>query len=205
MLAGTYRVNIRWSHPAIASGDPVWRKRSASGGGVGHSGKNPRRSHLRNRQRRKRDLGDEEGRQRRRRPSRRFRACWVLMVYWEASGVTRRTLREVMGDGRQAEPGMHRLLVYCLCECKSYGLLQFEFGILASVSRNAPQSRYGVGTIDNGIDRPALARPTLSLLKCRNGTAQFVPNPLSLFHANLSCSATLDTVERSGRGSNVRF
>src|SRR5215469_15505295 len=35
-----------------------------------------------------------------------------LMVYWSASGVTRRPLREMMGDGRQAEPGMHRLLVY---------------------------------------------------------------------------------------------
>ena len=34
------------------------------------------------------------------------------MVYWEASGVTRRTLGEMMGDGRQAKPGMHRLLVY---------------------------------------------------------------------------------------------
>ena len=42
----------------------------------------------------------------------RFRAYRVLMVYWEASGVTRRTLREMMGDGRRAEPGMHRLLVY---------------------------------------------------------------------------------------------
>src|SRR6516225_5359434 len=42
----------------------------------------------------------------------RSRSCRVLMVYWEASGVTRRTLREMMGDGRQAEPGMHRLLVY---------------------------------------------------------------------------------------------
>jgi hypothetical protein len=42
----------------------------------------------------------------------RLRACRVLMVYWKASGVTRRTLREMMGDGRQAEPGMHRLLVY---------------------------------------------------------------------------------------------
>jgi len=83
---------------------------------------------------------------------------------------------------------------------RSYGLLQFGFGILASVSRNAPQSRYGVGTIDNGIDRPVPARPTLSLLKRRNGTAQFVPNPLSLFHANLSCPSTLDTVERSSAG-----
>jgi hypothetical protein len=54
--------------------------------------------------------------------------------------------------------------------------------------------------MDNGIDRPALARPTLSLLKRRNGTAPFVPNPLSLFHANLSCSSTLDTVERSSAG-----
>ena len=42
----------------------------------------------------------------------RCRACRVLMVYWEASGVARRTLCEMMGDGRQAEPGMHRLLVY---------------------------------------------------------------------------------------------
>src|SRR6516165_9332343 len=42
----------------------------------------------------------------------RFRACRALMVYWSASGVTRRALREMMGDGRQAEPGMHRLLVY---------------------------------------------------------------------------------------------
>jgi hypothetical protein len=95
---------------------------------------------------------------------------------------------------------------YRLCERKSYGLLQFGFGILASVSRNAPQSRYGVGTIDNGINRPALARPTLSLLKRRNGTAQFVPNPVSLFHANLSCSSALDIVERSSAEvSNVRF
>jgi hypothetical protein len=70
---------------------------------------------------------------------------------------------------------------YRLCERKSYGLLQFGFAILASVSRNAPQSRCGVGTIDNGIDRPALARPTLSLLKRRNGTAQFVPISFSLF------------------------
>ena len=68
------------------------------------------------------------------------------------------------------------------------------------MSRNAPQSRYGVGTIDNGIDRPALARPTLSLLKRRNGTAQFVPIPFSLFHANLSFSSTLDTVECHRQG-----
>ena len=63
------------------------------------------------------------------------------------------------------------------------------------------QRRLGVGTIDNGTDRPARARPTLSLLKRRNGTAQFVPNPLSLFHANPSCSSALDTVERSSVGA----
>jgi len=62
-------VNIRWSRPAIASGDPVWRKRSASDDGVGHPSKNPRRSHLRNHQRHNRDLGDEEGSdQQRRKP-----------------------------------------------------------------------------------------------------------------------------------------
>ena len=42
----------------------------------------------------------------------RFSSMPSLMVYWEASGVTRGTLRKVMGDGRQAEPGMPRLLVY---------------------------------------------------------------------------------------------
>jgi hypothetical protein len=62
------------------------------------------------------------------------------------------------------------------------------------VSRNAPQSRYGVGTIDNGIDRPALARPTLSLLERRNGTAQFVPISFSLLPGSLFCSSTLDPV-----------
>jgi hypothetical protein len=71
---------------------------------------------------------------------------------------------------------------------------------LASVSRNAPQSRYGVGTIDNGTDRPALARPMLSLLKRRNGTAQFAPIPFSRFHANLFCPSTrtLSSVHRQG-------
>ena len=69
MLAGTCRVNIRWSRRAIASDGRVWRNSLASGGGVGHPGKNPRRLHLRNRKRHKRDLGDEEGRdQQRRKP-----------------------------------------------------------------------------------------------------------------------------------------
>ena len=69
MLAGTSPVNIRWSRLATASGDPIWRNRSASGGGVGYPAKTPRRSHLRDRQRHKRDLGDEEGRdQQRRKP-----------------------------------------------------------------------------------------------------------------------------------------
>jgi hypothetical protein len=45
-------------------------------------------------------------------PRRKISSMPILMVYWEASGVTRRTLCEMMGDGRQAEPGMHRLLVY---------------------------------------------------------------------------------------------
>ena len=63
---GTSPVNIRWSHSAIASGDPVWRNGSASGG-VWHPVKNRSQSRPKPRQQRNRDLGGEEGRDQQRR------------------------------------------------------------------------------------------------------------------------------------------
>ena len=69
---------------------------------------------------------------------------------------------------------------YRLCECKLYDLLQYVSGFLTSASRNAQRSRYGAGTTDNGIDKPAQDRLTSSPSTRRNGTARFVPFPFSL-------------------------
>src|SRR6516164_3490162 len=65
----------------------------------------------------------------------------VIMQRSGARSLSEKTLLPQFGRRNDSEVKIH----YRLCECKSYGLLQFAFGILASVSRNAPQSRYGVG------------------------------------------------------------
>jgi hypothetical protein len=69
VVTGTCDENIRSPRPAIRSGGPVWRNKSALDGGVGHPAKNQNRSHRKNCQRHNRNLGGGEGRdQRRRRP-----------------------------------------------------------------------------------------------------------------------------------------